>query len=783
MKRKVQIYIEGQRLELFNDEQITITSSVQNVQDIAKTFTDFSQSFTVPASENNNAIFKHFYENAVDNSYDYQLRRTAKIEIDLITFRTGKIQLEKANLKKGSAESYTITFYGDLRTLQDYFGEDKLNTLDMSPYTHEYTGAEVETRITSSSSYDIRYPLITSDRVWTYDDNTNTDISMNAHKMFYTELFPAVRVSKVFEAIETKYAIDFQGLFLNNKRFTNCYLWLKNKNSFLFYSDRKALDFTAVSSADGVGAFVNLATDSIDIVYNPENTIGTDLTQFGVSKEIKIYVNAYASGGVDVATSIVYIDVFENGNQIATVEASFGIAAEFEILVPYNESTDSKFTFQGRSNGDVIVDYWCDLTLLLNGSQTDEDGNFYNYEVVTVAQNTFTKDLDLSSNFPDMKISDFVAGILKQFNLVCYGRNATTFEIEPLEDWYSKGRLIDVTKHIDITSIDVQRVQLYKKISFKHEKSETILNRTFADNNLREYGDLEQVYDYDGGEYTIQLPFENLCHQTFTDTELQVGYSLDKNFEPIIPKPILLYMNEQTATSFYFNDGSTTFEITEYMPFGQDLIYNSSRYTLNFGWDNSTFFLEPTQRNIFIVYYYNYLANLYSKKQRLVYVKGLFPTPILTSLKMNDRLIIRDKRYIINEVKTNVNTGDVDLVLLHDFRSLRALNTPSTGKGVPSVTVGVLMPEKSTQLVLDMGATGVTASALTITEDTDIIFTYPAVTPSYVIIDENGYDIITDFNQFIRSEENNTVVYNIDLEYTNEDGSTENDVLTLTQEV
>jgi hypothetical protein len=291
MNRKVQIYIEGERLELFEDEKISLTSSIQNVQDIAKTFTDLSQSFTVPASEHNNAIFKHFYENAIDDSYDYQVRRDARIEIDLIPFRTGKIQLEKANVKKGQAQSYSITFYGDLRTLQDYFGEDKLNTLDMSPYTHEYTGAEVKTRITSSSSYDIRYPLISSDRVWSYGDNTNTDISKNSHYIDYQELFPAVRISKVFEAIETKYDIDFQGLFLNDKRFTNCYLWLKNKDTFAFYSDRKALDFTAVSQATGVGTAAILDTNVLKFKYDPANSIGG--TNPGVLKQIQIYVNAF----------------------------------------------------------------------------------------------------------------------------------------------------------------------------------------------------------------------------------------------------------------------------------------------------------------------------------------------------------------------------------------------------------------------------------------------------------------------------------------------------------
>ena len=71
--RSVQIYIEGERdsndyteIELFNDEKIDINLSIQNIQDISKVFTDFSQSFTVPASSINNSIFKHFYENAVD---------------------------------------------------------------------------------------------------------------------------------------------------------------------------------------------------------------------------------------------------------------------------------------------------------------------------------------------------------------------------------------------------------------------------------------------------------------------------------------------------------------------------------------------------------------------------------------------------------------------------------------------------------------------------------------------------------------------------------------------
>ena len=58
--RKVQIYVDNQRIDLFQDEQIEVKSSVQDIADIAKVFTDFSKDFSVPASDNNNAIFGYY---------------------------------------------------------------------------------------------------------------------------------------------------------------------------------------------------------------------------------------------------------------------------------------------------------------------------------------------------------------------------------------------------------------------------------------------------------------------------------------------------------------------------------------------------------------------------------------------------------------------------------------------------------------------------------------------------------------------------------------------------
>ena len=111
--------LEFDRVELFADEKISVTSSIQNINDIGKTYTDFSQTFTVPATKNNNKIFKHWYENSNDNGFSTLVKADAYIEIDTIPFRSGKIQLESANVKNGKPQDYSITFIGMLGSLKE----------------------------------------------------------------------------------------------------------------------------------------------------------------------------------------------------------------------------------------------------------------------------------------------------------------------------------------------------------------------------------------------------------------------------------------------------------------------------------------------------------------------------------------------------------------------------------------------------------------------------------------------------------------------------------------
>ena len=329
--RTVQVYIEGQRLDLFKDEIISVTSKQQDISDISKIFTDFSQSFSVPSTPKNDAIFQHFYQNDVNSTIDHNIRRDAYIEIDLTTFRRGKISLEKSEVKNNQAYSYQITFYGDITSLKDKFADDKIQDLTLlNIYAHDYTATEIENRITDgATNYVVRYPLITR-RYLTYDDGGVNDINTDTGAVKYSELFPAIRLAAIFGAIQGKYGVTFEGTFLTDKKFQNCFLYCQNANDFQFFTTTEDVDFTS-GGQDASNPSSAVYTDFFDLseetlTIQPVNYVDA----FGVTPSSDFWQDqtkhsVFVSANCASATATYYIDVFVNGVLSVTIDGQYGI--------------------------------------------------------------------------------------------------------------------------------------------------------------------------------------------------------------------------------------------------------------------------------------------------------------------------------------------------------------------------------------------------------------------------------------------------------------------------
>lgn len=156
-----------QQAELFGDENITITSKIQDVRDIGAVFTDFSQSFSLPASKTNNKIFKHWYNYNIDDGFDTRIKVDALIEIDHLPFRRGKLALRNVKLKDNQASSYSVVFYGNTVKLKDLMRDDELKDLPyLDNYNHSYSASDVYDGLVdglneNSVADSIIYPLIT----------------------------------------------------------------------------------------------------------------------------------------------------------------------------------------------------------------------------------------------------------------------------------------------------------------------------------------------------------------------------------------------------------------------------------------------------------------------------------------------------------------------------------------------------------------------------------------------------------------------------------------------
>jgi hypothetical protein len=751
------------RLELFSDENIELSSSIQNVQDISKVFSDFTQGFTIPATTYNASIIHYFEESSINQIYDYQVMFDAYIEIDTIPFKRGKLQVDKSQIKDGNPYCYNVQFFGHLTSLKDTFGELKLSDLDLTPYSFEYSGANVRDRIINPSlDYDVRFPLISSERIWSYGDATDNDISGLIGALSMGELLPAIKVNAIIEAIETRFGIAFNSVFFQSKAFNRLFLYLKNtsNDAISFNFDNLIFD-----SATGETEYrtANLITSSLNYVFGEVLLFGSLVSTYQYQTSIKVTA-------VTSPTFNWSVQCLRNNILVNTISGQG--TGEFVIFTEQNvNGLDANLTFRVNSESGNTIDIE-----VINYILVPIFGEATQLDPLTIVCDSIAPNLDINLNAicPNIKISDFFSGILNMFNLTINPISATDFEVETLESWYSKGVIKNITLNTNDT-YEVGRVKLYKQIDFRYQQSETILNRKFFGFNQAEYGNLRNVFQNDGSDFKIELPFENLLFNKFTDINIQVGYSVDINGQPITPKPMLLYMNDGqniSANPIEFFAGELGFiTLNAYMPFGQDLQYNQNLFSLNWGAEISSFYLNVISNSLFATYWSNYLAGLYDLRQRLYTFQTMLPLSKLNSLKLNDRLVIEDKRYLINDYKTNLTTGMVNLTLLQDFRTILQpliFNMPESAICFEAM---IFIPNDATSFTLTTETEGVTITPDNGNVDSLINICIPT-SSEITITTESEIDITTEDGEVLITEDSGastiTILVTFDNGTTNE---------------
>ena len=694
--QKVEVYIEGQRAEMFNDVGVTITDTIKDLRDVNKVFTEYSQTFSLPASKTNNKIFKHYYNNDIVGGFDARIRVPAKLELNSIPFKTGYIKLEGVDLRGNKAHTYRITFFGNTISLKNLLGEDLLSDLDWlnnfsvdengddllwnPAFIEQYLTESVDDRTVDGVVYPnaIQVPLITHTQRLYYDSDTAASIldsgdlhyhdagGTHRHGVKWNELKFAIKLKIIIKAIENQYGIVFSSDFFDNDdSFQNLYMWLHRTKGGV----------TTGSQITEYVSFVEGWSNYVGSISRMSNNALTLTNAVIDSLVLRLEPN---SASINKSYSVT---VFQSGNVVYQSTSDSGIRS-FNIPI----ALLAGYTVQVASNEAVSFDLvrWSVDTF---PNQSDTYDTTFN-----VAEEFI---FNIQQQIPKMKVIDFLTSIFRMFNLVAYVQGGEMV-VKTLDSFYSSYNSYDITKYVDVSKSQTNVALPFREIVFTYEGLGTFLakqhNQLFnKDWGREEYkgstysGDSLKIFSE--GIYNYKIPFEHMKFERLIDlntsdlTDIQWGFCVDDNESSYIGKPLIFYMDLKTLAtderiSFVnsvdpvTNEPSSHTPISSYYaPANSDLSRTqvSDRQSLNFSPEPDEWELVTTNETLFNNYHINYISSVFNESNRLTKITAYLPLRILYKYTLADRFIVSGKSYKINSIETDFYTGKSEIELLSDI--------------------------------------------------------------------------------------------------------------------
>jgi hypothetical protein len=666
----IDIYIGNDKIEIFKDEGVQLNSSVANINDITKNTTDYTQNFTIPASDRNNAIFKHYYDADIDNGFDARVKVNGRIDIDGIPFKYGKWKLLKVNVKQNKPSNYSINFTGNLFSLKEKFKEDELTDLDLSAFDHAYNSTNVRNGLIGSLfSGNLIYNLFAKKQYYYNNissDNVNTPTIANIAwggganvGVLWSDLKPSLRLIKIIEAIEAKYNITFTRDFFGRVEFTDLFMWLNADGSILGTPTEQLINFEdSIIPQDDYG--FNFATETW------VNTV-TTFTQY----KYRIIVTPAVS-------TVPYKIIVKNfGVPVAEFSSEGGTLDTTVITIPLVGGVNTPFQYQFFLSSSNSLAYTAEMRLR---QETPVAGNT---SIFDSASMSLIDTFNVSANVPKMKIIDFVKGLFSMFKLVVIADQNDNIYVNTLNDYYASGQLYDLTKYTDFSSYDVERGTLLNQINFNFQEPTTLLNEQFKLNTGIAYGDEELTLTDENGEvldgesFEVELPFEQVVYERLPDlndnqlTNIVYGGIFDASIDPVNPEGHLFYNRNialGTKPLAFINDAGTKVQLTSINIPSHTLGVDNPQFSTIFSSEFSEWNGLLITNTLYTNYYKNYIDSIFNVKRRnFMFTCKNIPLRILTSLELNDVIKIKENYYRIDNYSFNLLTGETTFKLINSF--------------------------------------------------------------------------------------------------------------------
>jgi len=724
--REVQLFIEGERIDLFNDETVSLTQTIQNAKDIGSIFTDFSKSFSLPASSANNKLFKHYYDFNIIGGFNANDRKSAEILLNSFVFRKGFIALDGVSLKDNRPHTYRVTFFGETVTLKNRLKEVTLQNIyeSSTSFDTDYNISTVKTGLTSSlANGNIIYPLISHTERFYYDPTTSGQNTRNLHYqqagtgannkgVDFTDLKPAIKLSTIIDQIENYTAQRFNGnglvfertgkSFFNidstsadyNEIYDNMFLWLAREkglagkdytgeqiyriviNSMTAPASQNWSPFCYTYDDQNAGGQTGGGSCSNSEIVNG---IWTIKPFNGYVRAASFGYNFRVTGSGGGTFSIIVEDVTGQTTVINSAAdlAADGTTAHFingNNLGTNNQFSSFRFVVEATSPS---FSFTCRIQLNLDETipdpffeQDPEYNNFTSY-ITTVAPTQVLDRIIVSDQLPKMLVLPYLTSLFKMFNLTAFVQEDGKIMVQTLDSYYAGGNTIDISEFVDTTAGSVDFAPPYQEIAFRNQVPKTFFAINFLELNNSTFGNLENstssgnVQSTDrGSKYVVETGFEKILYERLPNTPIQWGWSVDVNQLPILTAPMIFVNQSTSATStpISFIDGISDGTASQVTTYNRPS--NSMNIeTINFGAEIDEFTGLVKTESLFAENYLNYISGIFNYNRRLTKVKAYLPLKVLINYSLADLFVINGNQFNINSVNTNLQTGESKLEL------------------------------------------------------------------------------------------------------------------------
>ena len=616
-------------LDLYEDEDLPLTLSVDNFKNVAEKVQSYSKAFNLPATKRNNKIFNQIFE--ITRSDDgvifspYKKSECVLKQDGFILFK-GYLRLLDVTDKDGEI-SYNVNLYSEVIALADYLKELSFRDLDFTELEHDYNKTQIKYSwndgITSGQTTPItwtnantsgfrtdfstvKYPFVNWNNNWLIaNGSTGSNATLGNPELTSLEqaFRPFINIKYIIERIFENTPFTFTSDFFDTTDFGKLYMDFNwgSGNAPITFEDT-GLGFRDTNQ--------NIGTSSTTVSFNGSASTLVNSVNLGYSSGVFTAINNNQI--YDISSNIYFIwdisstdtlDVkWEKRDSSGTLLDSFNVVTNATGLPSGGGSILYSNNFQTIMQlGDTLE---CIAIASAGGGMIYVDGTGISPTTSPLVTAVTSLDETTSSSMLQTLRGetgqwDFLKGLMTMFNLVTLvdEDNPNNILIEPYTDVFiptatagntlaNRGIEHDWTDKIDVSEMKLTPLtDLNKKTIFKFVEDDDDFAFTNYKNQVgghlygsKKFNATDEFNILDGLDEIIAEPFAATVvkplasqYSQFITPALYAYNSEDDTSEGFDNSPRIMYDNgiKTTGASYYIpeQNGLSSENQTEFLQF------------------------------------------------------------------------------------------------------------------------------------------------------------------------------------------------------------------------